>query len=74
MLGLLAIPLQGQRSLDGLLLDVAATLYQRKQVGLGAAARIAGLSHDRMIEELGHRHIPMNEADKKAGLVASKQV
>lgn len=39
------------------LLDLAATLFDREQISLGLAARIAGLSYSEMIDELGRREI-----------------
>jgi predicted HTH domain antitoxin len=40
-------------------LELAAALYDREQISLGLAARIAGLSYSEMIDELGQRAIPV---------------
>ena len=42
---------------DAMLVDLAATLFDREQISLGLAARIAGLSYSEMIDELGRRQI-----------------
>lgn len=41
------------------LLELAAGLFDREQVSIGIAARIAGLSISEMIDELGKREIPV---------------
>jgi len=38
-------------------LELVATLLDREQISLGLAARIAGLSHSDMIDELGRRGV-----------------
>ncbi|MBI4754971.1 MAG: UPF0175 family protein [Betaproteobacteria bacterium] len=40
-------------------LELAVGLFDREQVSLGIAARIAGLSIEEMIDELGRRLIPV---------------
>jgi predicted HTH domain antitoxin len=40
-------------------LNLAISLYERDQVSLGLAAKVAGLSYSRMIDELGQRQIPV---------------
>ena len=40
-------------------IDLAATLFDREQISLGLAARLAGLSYSEMIDELGRREIPV---------------
>ncbi len=42
---------------DAMLIDLAATLFDREQLSLELAARIAGLSYSEMIDELGRREI-----------------
>lgn len=54
---LLAVPLAGGVPLRSALVDLAATLYDREEVSLGTAARIAGMSYSEMIDELGRRDI-----------------
>jgi len=41
------------------LLELAVSLYDREQVSIGIAARIACLSISEMIDELGKRQIPV---------------
>lgn len=54
---MLAVPLgPGDASRD-VRLDIAASLYDRDQISLGLAARIAGLCYSDMIDELGRRGI-----------------
>ena len=54
---MLAVPLgPGQTSRD-VRLDIAASLYDRDQISLGLAARIAGLCYSDMIDALGRRGI-----------------
>ena len=40
-------------------LELAVSLFDREQVSIGVASRIAGLSISEMIDELGRRHIPV---------------
>lgn len=40
-------------------LELAVGLFDREQVSIGIAARIAGLSISEMIDELGKRRIPV---------------
>ncbi|MCP5467618.1 MAG: UPF0175 family protein [Sinobacteraceae bacterium] len=40
-------------------LNLAISLYDRDLVSLGLAAKVAGLSYGRMIDELGRRSIPV---------------
>lgn len=48
-------------SLDGLgvRLELAVSLFDREQISIGVASRIAGLSISEMIDELGRRRIPV---------------
>lgn len=57
---LLAVPL-GRKGLDqpDVRLELAARLFDREQIGLGVAARIAGLSLADMMDELGRRGIAL---------------
>ena len=54
---LFAMPLGKGIDAHKVLVDMAATLFDRAQVSLGLAARIAGLSYSEMIDELGRRDI-----------------
>ena len=51
----------GRQGLDSqpVLMELAATLFDREQISLGLAARIAGLSYSEMVDELGRRDIPV---------------
>jgi predicted HTH domain antitoxin len=56
---LLSVPLgQGIES-AAVRVELAATLFDREQISLGLAARIAGLSYGQMVDELGRRSIPV---------------
>ncbi len=54
---LLSVPLSGGPEGRVMRLDLAAHLYDRDQISLGLAARIAGMSYSEMIDELGRRGI-----------------
>jgi predicted HTH domain antitoxin len=54
---LLAVPLGAGLDTREVRLELAARLYDREQISLGMAARIAGLSYSEMIDELGRRGI-----------------
>ena len=54
---MLAMPLGRGVDSRGHLLELAATLFDRENISLGLAARIAGLSISEMIDELGRREI-----------------
>lgn len=54
---MLTMPLTKGVDSRGLLLDLAATLFDREKISLGLAARVAGLSISEMIDELGRREI-----------------
>jgi len=55
----MAVPMGA--SLDGpsVRLELAVSLFDREQVSIGVASRIAGLSIGEMIDELGRRRIPV---------------
>ena len=55
---LLAVPLGKGIESQAVRLEFAVGLYEREQISLGLAARIAGLFYDEMIHELGRRGIP----------------
>lgn len=54
---MLVLPLGRGPAAQPVLLDLAATLFDREQISLSLAARLAGLSYSEMIEELGRRQI-----------------
>lgn len=54
---MLTLPLGRGMGAQSVLLDLAATLYDREQISLGMAARIAGLGYGEMMDELGRRGI-----------------
>jgi predicted HTH domain antitoxin len=54
---MMAVPLDNGQPSPSALVDLAATLFDSEQISLGRAARIAGLSHSEMIDELGRRNI-----------------
>ena len=56
---LLALPLGKGLDSQPVLMELAATLFDREQISLGLAARIAGLSYSEMVDELGRRDIPV---------------
>lgn len=54
---LLAVPLGKGIESRSVRIELAARLFDREQISLGLAARIAGLSYSEMIDELGLREI-----------------
>ena len=54
---MLAVPLADGAPMRTALVDLAAALFDREEISLGTAARIAGLSYSEMIDELGRRAI-----------------
>ena len=54
---MLAVPLADGAPMRTALVDLAAALFDREEISLGTAARIAGLSYSEMIDELGRREI-----------------
>lgn len=54
---LMAVPLGAGLDTHEVRLELAAQLYDREQISLGVAARIAGLSYSDMTDELGRRGI-----------------
>jgi predicted HTH domain antitoxin len=53
----MTVPLAKGVALQSALLDLGATLFDREQISLGTAARMAGLSYTEMVDELGQRGI-----------------
>ena len=56
---LLAVPLGKGLDQPGMRLELAVRLFDHEQIGIGVAARIAGLPLAAMMDELGRRHIPL---------------
>lgn len=54
---MLAVPLADGAPMRSALVDMAAALFEREEISLGTAARIAGMSYSEMIDELGRRGI-----------------
>jgi len=54
---MLAVPLADGAPMRSALVDMAAALFDREEISLGTAARIAGMSYSEMIDELGRREI-----------------
>jgi predicted HTH domain antitoxin len=54
---MMALPLGKDIDSRAMLVDLAATLFDREQISLGLAAQIAGLSYSEMVDELGRREI-----------------
>lgn len=54
---MMAVPLADGAPMRTALVELAAALFDREEISLGTAARIAGLSYSEMIDELGRREI-----------------
>jgi predicted HTH domain antitoxin len=54
---LLAVPLGPGLDTSDARLELAARLFDREQISLGLAARLAGLSYGEMVDELARRDI-----------------
>lgn len=54
---LMAVPLQTGAPAEEALLDLACSLFDREQISLGMAARLAGLPYADMCDELARRQI-----------------
>ncbi len=54
---LVTVPLGRGVDIQVALLDIAVELFDREQISLGLAARIAGLSYSDMVDELGRRQV-----------------
>lgn len=55
----MAVPMGASLDSPGVRLELAVSLFDREQVSIGVASRIAGLSIGDMIDELGRRRIPV---------------
>ncbi|MCI4428566.1 MAG: UPF0175 family protein [Burkholderiales bacterium] len=56
---MLTLPLGASAGTSAERLELGVTLYERDLLSLGLAAKVAGLSYSRMIDELGARQIPV---------------
>ena len=54
---MLAVPLADGAPMRSALVELAAALFDREEISLGMAARIAGMGYSEMIDELGQRGI-----------------
>jgi predicted HTH domain antitoxin len=61
---LMAIPMGAGLEAREVRLELAVALFDRDQISVGIAARIAGLSIEDMIEELGKREIAVVRYDE----------
>ena len=55
----MAVPFGASLDPPGVRLELAVSLFNRDQVSVGVASRIAGLSISETIDELGRRRIPV---------------
>jgi predicted HTH domain antitoxin len=55
----MAVPLGAKLDDPGLRRELAISLFDRDQISIGVAARIAGVAIGAMIDELGKRRIPV---------------
>lgn len=55
----MALPMGANLDRLGVRLELAVSLFDRDQVSVGVASRIAGLSISETIDELGRRRIPV---------------
>lgn len=56
---LMAVPMGAKLDDAAMRLELAVSLFDRGQIGIGVAARIAGLTISELIDELGRRRIPV---------------
>lgn len=56
---LMAVPMGAHFDNAAMRLELAVSLFDRGQIGIGVAARIAGLALTDFIDELGRRQIPV---------------
>jgi len=56
---LMAVPMGARLDNAAMRLELAVSLLDRGQLGIGVAARIAGLAASEFIDELGRRKIPV---------------
>ena len=56
---LLAVPMGKGIESRAVRLEFAVSLFDREQISLGLAAKIAGLAYTEMIDEMGRRGVPV---------------
>jgi predicted HTH domain antitoxin len=56
---MLTLPLGPAGTDDAERLNLAVSLYEHELISLGLAAKVAGLSYSRMVDELGQRQVPV---------------
>jgi predicted HTH domain antitoxin len=56
---LMVVPMGATLDNAAIRLELAVSLFDRGQIGIGVAARIAGLAISELIDELGRRRIPV---------------
>jgi predicted HTH domain antitoxin len=61
---MLTVPLGPAAGSGAERLELAVSLYERDLLSLGLAARVAGLTYSRMVDELGRRRIPVVRYDE----------
>jgi predicted HTH domain antitoxin len=61
----MAVPMGAGLEVPTVRLELGVRLFERGQITLGVAARIAGLSISEMIDELGKRAIPVVSYDQE---------
>ena len=55
----MAVPMGANLDARKVRLEIAVSLFDREQISIGVASRIAGLAISEMIDELGRRRIPV---------------
>jgi predicted HTH domain antitoxin len=61
----MAVPMGTGLEAPAVRLELAVRLFERGQISLGVAARIAGLSSSEMVDEFGKRAIPVVRYDQE---------
>lgn len=61
----MAVPMGANLDARKVRLEIAVTLFDREQVSIGVASRIAGLAISEIIDELGRRRIPVVRYSKE---------
>jgi predicted HTH domain antitoxin len=55
----MAVPMGERLDSQAVRLELAISLFDRDQISIGVASRVAGLSIGELIDELGRRNIPV---------------
>ena len=61
----MAVPMSANLDARKVRLEIGVCLFEREQVSIGVASRIAGLAISEMIDELGRRRIPVVRYSKE---------